>query len=162
MPHWKKLINPDYLGAYSLEVDGEYRNKIVTIESIQKEMVTGSGGKQEECVTATIKGEKPIILNRTNLKAIESVAGSPDTDRWKGLKIELTVKRVKAFGDITDALRVLPEKPKKPILHDKHEKWDLAVKALKDGTTTIQAILKIYEMSETMKDKLLNQSFENE
>ena len=43
--HWKTLINIDYIGAYSLE-DGKDMN--ITIESVGKEMVKGTGGKKEE------------------------------------------------------------------------------------------------------------------
>ena len=44
MTHWKKLTNPDYLGAYSLE-DG--KDIVLTIERVQVETVTGPEGKKE-------------------------------------------------------------------------------------------------------------------
>lgn len=44
--HWKKLINPDYLGAYSLEAG---KDMILTIREVKREMITGTGGKKEEC-----------------------------------------------------------------------------------------------------------------
>ncbi len=61
--HWKKLENPDYIGAYSLE---NGKDLIVTIDSVKRELVTGQGGKKEECTIAYLKGQKPFILNRTN------------------------------------------------------------------------------------------------
>ena len=36
--HWKKLQNPDYLGAYSLDPG---KTLIVTIKLLKKEVVTG-------------------------------------------------------------------------------------------------------------------------
>ena len=44
--HWKRLINPDYLGAYSLDPG---KDMVLTIKSVKREMITGTGGKQEEC-----------------------------------------------------------------------------------------------------------------
>ena len=38
--HWKKLSNPDYLGAYALDPG---KDLIVTIQSVGEERVTGSG-----------------------------------------------------------------------------------------------------------------------
>ena len=67
--HWKKLTNPDYLGAYALE-DG--KDMIVTIKVVRPEMITGQNGQKEECVVAHFDGDvKPMILNKTNMKAIE-------------------------------------------------------------------------------------------
>ena len=146
--HWKKLVNPDYLGAYSLEHDGQYRNKVVTIESVKNDNVIGSNGKSEQCVVIALKGEKPMIANRTNLKTIEKVAATPDTDKWKGLRIELTVKRVKAFGDEVDALRVIPTPPEKPELTPSHPKWSAAKKAVQDGQTTVEKIRNTWKLNE--------------
>ena len=44
--HWKRLINPDYLGAYSLDPG---KDMILTIKQVRREVITGTGGKQEEC-----------------------------------------------------------------------------------------------------------------
>lgn len=41
--HWKMLVNPDYIGAYMLE---QGQDMVITLESVKREMVTGSGGKK--------------------------------------------------------------------------------------------------------------------
>ncbi len=41
--HWKKLTNPNYLGAYDFDI-GEKRT--LTIAKTVREMVTGPGGKK--------------------------------------------------------------------------------------------------------------------
>ena len=46
MTHWKKLTNPDYLGAYSIE-DG--KDLILTIAYVRQEKVIGTDGKKEDC-----------------------------------------------------------------------------------------------------------------
>ena len=42
--HFKKLMNPNYLGAYSLD-DGE--DIILTIRNVKKEDVIGADGKKK-------------------------------------------------------------------------------------------------------------------
>lgn len=109
MPHWKKLINPDYLGAYSLYDRGDL---ILTIAGVKVETVHGPDGKKEDCPVCRWKErEKPMILNVTNMKTITKLAGSPNTDDWPGTRVTLTVEKVRSFGDIVDALRVRPEPP---------------------------------------------------
>lgn len=64
--HWKKLTHPDYLGAYALN-PGEERT--LTIKSVASELVVGTDGKKEECIVARFtEDEKPMILNKTNMK----------------------------------------------------------------------------------------------
>ena len=109
LTHWKKLENPDYIGAYSIE---QGKDLIVTIEKVVREMVTGTGGKKEECSVAYLKGQKPFILNRTNQKTISKVAGTPYIEQWAGKQIILYVAHIKAFGeDNVECLRVRPILP---------------------------------------------------
>ena len=42
--HWRKLINPDYLGAYSIDPG---KTMVLTIRTVKNEMVTGTDGKKE-------------------------------------------------------------------------------------------------------------------
>lgn len=109
--HYKKLMNPDYLGAYALEPG---KDLIVTIRSVANEMIIGTDGKKEECIVARFQEKeiKPMILNATNCKTITKLAGSPFIENWQGMKIQLFVEKVKAFGDVVEALRVRPFKPK--------------------------------------------------
>lgn len=58
-------------------------------------------------------GIKPMILNVARSKAIEKVAGSPELEDWPGVKIQLYIEHgIKAFGDIVNAVRVRPFKPR--------------------------------------------------
>lgn len=110
MTHWKKLTNPDYLGAYALE-DG--KDIILTVDYVKQEVVMGADGKKEECTVAHFKenGVKPMILNATNCKAISKLAKSPYIEKWSGLRIQIGVEMVKAFGEVVDALRVRKTAP---------------------------------------------------
>lgn len=102
--HWKKLENPDYIGAYAFQPNEE---KIVTIKTVKREMITGADGKREECtVVHFAENEKPLILNATNGKMIAKMAETPYIEQWTGVRIALVVRDVKAFGDVVPAVRV--------------------------------------------------------
>jgi len=106
--HWKKLTNPNYIGAHDLQPTQEL---VITIESVSKEVVKGADGKEEQCIVAKIKGaKKPMILNKTNCKIISKVFDTPYIEEWSGKSIIIYSAKVKAFGDMVDALRVKNQK----------------------------------------------------
>lgn len=102
--HWKRLINPDYIGAYALNPDEDLT---VTIDYVQREQVMGIDGKKEECTVAHLKGQKPLILNVTNSKSINKLYG-PYIEDWAGKKITLYASTTRAFGEIVECLRIRP------------------------------------------------------
>jgi ribosomal protein L34E len=107
--NWKKLVNPEYLGAYSLDDgNGTYADIVVTIQRVKVETVIGPDGKKEDCPVAYFeeRGTKPMILNVTNMKTLERLTKSKYIEDWAGRKIQIGVEKVKAFGDIVDALRI--------------------------------------------------------
>lgn len=107
--NWKKLINPDYLGAYSLDDgNGKYADIVATIQYVKVENVTGPDGKKEDCAVAHFSERdlKPMILNTTNMKMLEKLFHSKYIEDWAGRKIQIGVESVKAFGDLVDALRI--------------------------------------------------------
>jgi hypothetical protein len=117
LTHWKKLTNPDYLGAYALK-PGE--DLIVTIKDVTQGDVTGMGGKKERKTVVTFeeKGIKPMVLNRTNSKTITKLFKTPYIEQWKGKKIQIYIEHdIQAFGETVDGIRVRPFLPKedKPI-----------------------------------------------
>ena len=111
LTHWKKLTNPDYLGAYALEPN---QDLVVTIKSVANEVVTGTDGKKDTCSVMRFmeKDVLPLVLNATNSKTITKLLKTPYIEQWTGRKIQLYVeKNVKAFGDVVDAIRVRPFLP---------------------------------------------------
>lgn len=107
--NWKKLMNPDYLGAYSLDDgNGKYSDIIATVQYVKVENVTGPDGKKEDCPVAHFSERdlKPMILNATNMKTLEKLFHSKYIEDWAGHKIQIGVEQVKAFGDVVDALRI--------------------------------------------------------
>jgi len=107
--HWRKLINPEYLGSYSLDPG---KDMILTIKGVKTEMVTGPDNRKEECIVARfVENVKPMILNNTNCKIISKLYKTPYIENWSGRKIQIYSESVKAFGDVVDALRIRPRIP---------------------------------------------------
>lgn len=110
LTHWKQLKNPDYIGAYALQPGEEI---ILTIKSCGLEQVVGTDGKKQDClVVHFMEPVKPMILNNTNAKTISKVHQTPYMEQWTGKKIQIYARRVRAFGEDVDALRVRDFAPK--------------------------------------------------
>lgn len=117
LTHWKKLANPKYLGSHDLFVtDGKYGKMVLTIKSVNQEEVLGENNRKDMCLVAHFaENVKPMILNRTNCKAITKVSGSPALEKWTGTRITIQVSKVKAFGEVHDALRIQDHAPKNEV-----------------------------------------------
>lgn len=98
--------NPNYLGSWDLD-DVPNRELILTIEQIKDEEVV-TNGKSEVCTACywTDKAYKPMILNVTNKKTLCKLYKTKDTEKLKGKAVVIGIDRVKAFGDVHDALRI--------------------------------------------------------
>lgn len=114
--HWKKLANPNYLGAYSIE-DG--KDLVLTVRKVVQETVIGADGKKEDCIVCYWQeNQKPMILNSTNCKMIQKLLDTPYIEQWAGHRLQIGTEKVRAFGDVVDALRVrkkLPAASEPPI-----------------------------------------------
>ena len=111
MTHWKKLTNPTYLGAYAFEPGEE---KIATIKAIRGEEIQRDNGDGEMKAVLYFEEDevKPLILNKTNMKAIEKAYDTPYLEEWEGCPVVLCVQKVSSFGgDIVDAVRIRPIRP---------------------------------------------------
>ena len=154
--HWKQLTNPNYIGAYSLQ---EGKDLEVQILKVTKEIVKGEGGKQDECTIATLKDQKPLILNVTNCKTISKLFGTPYIEEWAGKKITLFKSVTNLKGEQVECLRIRDKKPEqsKPILSPANPNWTKAIKAVKSGAFTIEKLRESYELSDANKDLLLDE-----
>jgi uncharacterized protein with PIN domain len=113
MPDIMKMgKNPNYLGSWDLE-EMPNREATLTIDNIKDEEVV-TNGKTETCTVCywTDKAFKPMILNVTNKKTISKLYKTKDTEKLKGKSVIVGIERVKAFGDVYDALRIRPRMPK--------------------------------------------------
>lgn len=154
--HWRKLTNPNYLGSWDVEPGKDLTIKIL---SVSQEIVEGVGGEKEECPVARIENHKPFVLNKTNCKSLEKIFGSPYVEDWKNKKVTVYVEKVKAFGSVTDALRVrnVPVDQREELT-PKSPRWQGAIQALKDGKCDIEYIQKNFKISQSDTKKLEEES----
>jgi hypothetical protein len=165
--HWKKMTNPDYLGAYDFDVDE--KSRVLTIKHIVQEKIKGTDGKSEECVIAHFTEGKPMILNKTNMKAITIAHKSPYVEDWSGKTISVHVEKVRAFGEIVDALRVDTKAPQQTstakvsnhiILKKDDDNWSKVISYVKANSGSkpfekiSQDLEKKYKMSPTISKSL--------
>ena len=127
---WKKTVNKDYLGSWDLCVGADdydkpiYKEVVVTIKNVKQELVTDMEKvktnrnfkatkeelSKEELLVYFEELPKPMIIHaKTNFQGLENATGTPFIERWIGKKICIYVEvGVKAFGTVTDALRIKP------------------------------------------------------
>lgn len=97
---------PGFLGSWDIEgLPG--KELTLTIEKIVDEKVAGNG-QTEICTVIhwTDKNYSPMIANITNKKALCKLYKTTDTEKLKGKAVTIGVEKVKAFGDVHDALRI--------------------------------------------------------
>lgn len=98
--------NPNYLGSWDLD-ELPNREVTLTIGQIKDEEVVTSGSKEVCTVVHWAEtAYKPMILNVTNKKTICKLYKTKDTEKLKGKAVIIGIERVRAFGDVYDALRI--------------------------------------------------------
>ena len=149
--HWKRLINPDYIGVYALPNGGDDMN--VTIDYVQLEEITGSGGKKEDCMVAHLISQKPLILNVTNSKSIQKLYG-PYIEDWAGKDITLYASTTKLAGEIVECLRIRPSVPRREKPGIQEGRLDNAIKQIKAGTYTVEKLESQFALTDAQKAKV--------
>lgn len=140
-----KSFNSNYIGGWTF-ADGD---KVFTIKDVREQIVRNEknqNGEEKMCIFFE-ETDKPMVLNSTNNDTITAVIGSPNFDDWIGKRILIGTEKVKAFGDIWDAVRVRHEKPAakpngKPITEEHIEKVRQLCEA---GIVNEEAMLKYYK-----------------
>ena len=113
MAHWKKYMDKELLGAWDLEG----RDVTVTIVEITGAELN-NGTKKNKKPVATLasasgrKLEKKLALNATNCKTIEQLTGSPDVEKWKGVRVTLFPTTTQFGGETKECIRIRPYPPK--------------------------------------------------
>lgn len=149
--HYKKIKNTNYIGSWDLyDSNGNVIDKVVTITKVEKEKVFDGRGGHEDCPVIHFKECKPMVANSTNLKMIASLMASDFIEDWTGKQIKLTVKQVKAFGEIHDAIRVIEDKGK-PRMKD--SSLPNAINHIKNGGT-LQEIQQKYHLTDSQLKQL--------
>lgn len=115
---WQSTRDVNFVGSYDLIVGVDdnnqpiYKDRIVTIDYVnaKEEVMDAQTNKKVEKTVAHFKDKdvKPMILNTTNKKGIETATGTIFLEKWAGKQVLLTVEQVKAFGKVQPALRIKP------------------------------------------------------
>lgn len=136
--HWKKAFNSEYIGAADLQ---DYNDIILTIKEVRLEVTRGTKDKEMKNVAYFVENMKPMILNATNCKAVRKLAGGSNfINDWNNIRVTVYVERnVKAFGEVTDALRIRSTPPPLP---QEQKQVDVTVAILNLTSCTNQEELK--------------------
>ncbi len=151
--HWKRLINPLYLGAYSLTPGHDLT---VRIQFVGREIVKGTDGKEEECTVAKLVDEKPLILNRTNSKAIAKLYG-PYIEDWAGKDITLFATVTKVAREVVECLRVRPAVTPRNAVKQQLSgvRFVSALASVKKGDCTAALVRQRFDLSAAQEAELL-------
>lgn len=136
---WQKLFDPNYLGSWSLEPKEELT---ATITRTETQKVRNNKGEEKDKIVIHLDRAPrnglhlPMIVgNKENARMMERIAGSAYIEDWVGKKICVFVAKVKAFGEMTEALRIRQPANLKTLPNDRFAKM---LKAIKDGQFTVE------------------------
>lgn len=146
--HWKKAFNSEYIGAADLQ---DYKDIVLTIKEVRLEQTRGTKEKEMKNVAYFVENMKPMILNATNCKAVRKLSGGSNfINDWKNIRVTLYVEQgVKAFGEVTDALRIRSTPPATP----QQAQVDVTVAILNLTSCANQEELKQVYMGLTAQEK---------
>jgi len=156
--HWKKAFNKEYLGAHDLDEGQELK---VVIKSVEVKPVKDPQGAAKDCNIAHFTtNTKPMILNVTACKQLKRFTGSNYIEDWANTPIQIYAATIKAFGEVTDALRIRDQQPRteKPELTPDSKQWPEAVKAMADPMKGLSAIERRYTITNENVGRLKNEA----
>lgn len=145
--HYQEYFN-NFLGAWSFKNGDE----VLTITAVKEEEMfdAQTGGKKKGMCVYVAEKELPMVLNKTNASMIAEVTGTDVIGEWIGKRICVGTERVKAFGKVSEAIRVrdrIPEpvKAAEPASEAQMER----IKALiAEGTINEPALCKYLKISD--------------
>lgn len=121
--------NPNFLGSWDLEELINHEVTLVIFDIKDESVVTN--GKEELCTVCYWENKefKPMIFNITNKKMLCKLYKTKDTEKLKGKAVTIGIEKVKAFGEIYDALRIRNKIPQQNAKILKCENCGEAIKA---------------------------------
>ncbi len=126
LTHWKKkLVDVNWIGTYVLPNEQDI---IVTLIKVEWKEGVKVMGQAKSCFVATFAPneyfDKPMILNKTNLKRVTKLTGTPNIEQWTNLNINVTLcqEMDKSVGGGQDwALRIKQTSPDDNMLKELNE-----------------------------------------
>lgn len=159
---WRVGKKSPYLGGWNVN-DGTRTSLVLTIDFVEYKMSEGLAEDStfvilhfKEIDSSTNKKFKPMLLNTTNGEVIEEMTGTDKIADWNDFQIELTTKKIKAFGKMHNAIRVTRRKlgKAKLTLTKESKKWDGIVAKLSSKETTWLIVEGFYNVSPEVKAEI--------
>ena len=109
MPKTSEMIPSKYLKR-----DDVGRGVLVTIKGVKHENVGKEEDPELKYVALFNEVDKPLVLNLTNIKLLEAICQSDDTDGWIGKQVVLYDDPTVMFkGEVKGGIRVRAPKDQK-------------------------------------------------
>ena len=96
----------DFIGGNYLKKEDIDGARIVTLTDVWSEAVLSAGRKK--LVVSFREFEKPLILNKTNIKRFARIFGTGDTKAWRGPVTLYVEPGVEYAGRVVGGIRVRP------------------------------------------------------
>lgn len=145
--HYQEYFN-NFLGAWSFKNGDE----VLTITAVKEEEMfdAQTGGKKKGLCVYVAEKELPMVLNKTNASMIAEVTGTDVLGEWIGKRIYVGTEKVKAFGKVSEAIRVRdhvpePVKQSEPATQAQMERIQALIA---DGTINEPALCKYLKISD--------------
>lgn len=108
------LISDVFPTKYVTAADLQGRTITLTIKAVTlEEMLTHDNKTVSKPVAWFERTMKGLVMNATNARVIANLYGD-NTDAWMGKRINIYPTQVRAFGKMTDCIRVREEIPATP------------------------------------------------
>lgn len=152
MSHWREIVPSPYLGSWDLDKENDTVVKIK--KAPYKKKISELQGAEK--IVIELEGMKPLLANSTNMKNIEKALGTADYTKWVGMEVKLYVGRARSVqdGDEVDAIRVRREKPAPIKAKIPEEQWENALNAVRNGTWTVEKLIKERDLTQKQIDEL--------
>jgi hypothetical protein len=97
-------INDIYPSRYLKAADLGGATPTVSIARVVQELA--GRARESKLVVYFVNKTKGLLLNKTNALALAAIAGSPETDHWVGLKVQLFATTATFGGQSYPVVRV--------------------------------------------------------
>ena len=113
-----KHMDRRFLSSLDLIGAGEVTLTIDRVELVERlEYLNGNTETNAKLLYFT-ETEKPLTLCVTNIKALIRICGNTKAKEWHGKRVVVVAKKVKAFGRLVDAVRIIGADEGGKIVYD--------------------------------------------
>lgn len=114
----------DFLGGNYLKKEDVDGPMTATVTGVWSEAVLNAGRKK--LVISFREIQKPLILNKTNIKRLARIFGTQDTREWRGPVTIYVEQGVEYAGRVVGGIRIRPAEGKTALRGESTEKGSYA------------------------------------